>query len=372
MTSLQAVTIPKWGLSMEEGTIVSWSAKVGQAVTAGDELVDVETTKITNTIEAQGEGVLRRILADAGDTLPCGRLIAVIGAEDATDGEIDEFVAAYATSEAETGGDSGGKPEPATLDLDGTRIRYFRAGDSGTPIVLIHGFGGDLDNWLFVQGELADNQETIAFDLPGHGGSTKTVGDGTPRALAEVIGRALDALGVARAHVVGHSFGASVAASLATLDPARFVSVTAIAPAGLGPEINGEYIQGFLNAKRRSDLTKAVSLLFADPSVVTSNMVEQLLRAKRLDGAQAALQTIVAANFPGDEQTPQQPDPWPSLADKLLVIWGERDAIIPPTHVNRLPASTDRVTIEGAGHMPHLERPGDVAAAIRDHIAAAE
>jgi pyruvate dehydrogenase E2 component (dihydrolipoamide acetyltransferase) len=81
--------MPKWGLSMEEGTIVGWRAQVGQKVGAGEELVDIETTKITNSVEAAYDGVLLRIVAQVGDTLPCGRLITVIGAE------CDSFIGPY-------------------------------------------------------------------------------------------------------------------------------------------------------------------------------------------------------------------------------------------------------------------------------------
>lgn len=369
MSSLHAVTVPKWGLSMEEGTIVTWWAKIDDRVKAGDDLADIETTKITNTVEAPLDGVLRRVFGDVGDVLPCGRLLAVIDTANATEAEIEDFVATRKSEEAEAASESVKAPEPQYLDLDDIRLRYFRLGEGGTPIVFLHGFGGDLDNWLFLQTDLAAGHDTIAFDLPGHGNSGKSVGDGSARTLASVIQRALDALDVKRMHLVAHSFGAAVAAQLAALAPDRIASFTAIAPAGVGVEINADYIQGFLSAKRRSDLMKSVSLLFADPSVVTSSMVETLLRAKRLDGAEAALQTIAAANFADGQQVVVEPAIWPALASKLAVVWGDRDAIIPIAHADLFEPSVKRERIEGAGHMPHLERPNEVAAMVRSHVA---
>lgn len=52
-------------------------------------------------------------------------------------------------------------------------IRYFERGEGGVPLVLVHGFGGDLNNWMFNHEALAAGRRVIALDLPGHGESTK-------------------------------------------------------------------------------------------------------------------------------------------------------------------------------------------------------
>ena len=71
--SLDAVTIPKWGIEMTHGTIVAWHKSVGDAVKAGEEIVDIETDKIVNSFEARSSGTLVRLLAEVGDELPVGR-----------------------------------------------------------------------------------------------------------------------------------------------------------------------------------------------------------------------------------------------------------------------------------------------------------
>ena len=78
-------------------------------------------------------------------------------------------------------------------------------------MVLIHGFGGDLNNWLFTQPGLAETHRVIAFDLPGHGGSSKDVGAGDLAALSRIISAFLDVLDIPKAHLVGHSLGGGVA-----------------------------------------------------------------------------------------------------------------------------------------------------------------
>ena len=91
---LDAVTIPKWGIEMTHGTIVAWHKSVGDTVTAGEEIVDIETDKIVNSFEARTSGTLVRILAEVGDELPVGQLIGVIAADAVEEEAIDAFVVA--------------------------------------------------------------------------------------------------------------------------------------------------------------------------------------------------------------------------------------------------------------------------------------
>ena len=105
--TLDAVTIPKWGIEMTEGTIVAWHKEEGDPVKAGEEIVDIETDKIVNSFEARTSGTLVRILAEVGEELPVGYLIGVIASEAVADDAIEAFIAAQsgdedAVSEEET------------------------------------------------------------------------------------------------------------------------------------------------------------------------------------------------------------------------------------------------------------------------------
>ena len=92
MATITAVTMPKWGIEMTEGAIIAWSVSVGQAVERGAPLLDVETAKIVNAVDAPGDGVLRRVLAEAGETLPVGALLGVIAAGSTSEEDISRFV----------------------------------------------------------------------------------------------------------------------------------------------------------------------------------------------------------------------------------------------------------------------------------------
>jgi len=363
--AIVAVTMPKWGLAMSEGTVVAWHAEEGAQVAVGDELVDIETTKITNVFESPVAGTLRRRVVAAGETVPVGALLAVLADASVGPDRIEAFVAGFAedfalwAAEAETGA------APETVEAGGRRLRYLHLGPGdGPPVIFIHGFGGDLNNWLFNQPALAERHPTLALDLPGHGGSTKEVGAGDVAALRGALAAFLEALGVAEAHLVGHSLGGAVALDLALAEPGRVRSLTLIASAALGPEINMDYVDGFIAARRRKELKPILALIVHDPAAIGREMVEEVLRYKRLDGTQAALAAIAGAAFAGGGQALRLDHRVPELAAPAQVIWGRDDRILPAAHAEALKGALPVHLLEGAGHMVHMEKAAEVNALI--------
>jgi pyruvate dehydrogenase E2 component (dihydrolipoamide acetyltransferase) len=354
---LTAVTMPKWGLTMTEGKVVRWAHTAGESFGAGDELLEIETTKVANVVEADGEGTILRIVAPEGATLPIGALLAVVGPAGTPAAEVEAFVSGFKAPEpAEIASADAGTPAPQMLDAGGRQLQYLENG-AGEPLVLVHGFGGDLNNWMFVQPALAEKCRTIALDLPGHGGSSKDVGAGDAETLAGAVEAALDALGIKAAHLAGHSMGGAIAARVAARRPDLVRALTLIAPAGLGPEINGAFISGFVRMQRRKDAQETLAQLVHDPALVSRRMIEDVLRYKRLDGVDAALQTIAHAWFEGDRQRISIRDQLASLHIPVQIIWGKDDRIIPASHAQGLP---DAHILEAAGHLPHLEKASDI------------
>ena len=121
---LYPVTVPKWGIEMQEGTITGWQVAVGATVAKGDELIDIETDKIVNTMEAPVDGVVCRQLVEEGETLKVGELLGVIATGAATDGEIDAFVENFVPADASFGIDdeTGDTPALAGEDSPGTPV----------------------------------------------------------------------------------------------------------------------------------------------------------------------------------------------------------------------------------------------------------
>jgi pyruvate dehydrogenase E2 component (dihydrolipoamide acetyltransferase) len=349
---------------MAEAKIVEWRVPVGGQVSSGDEVVDIETEKIAAGVEARDSGVLRRHIAKEEEVLPVGGLLAVISDADTPESEIDAFVANYEVTAPDQIGSEGDETAD-TIDVNGRAIRYLRRGDSGSAVVLIHGFGGDLNNWLFNHEPLAAEHVVYALDLPGHGASSIDVGDGSLDEFARTLSDFISALDIAPAHLVGHSMGGAIALTFAVAHPDLTSSLTLIGSAGLGPEIDTSYLDGFVQARKRKDMKPHLEKLFSDPSLITRQLVEDVLKFKRLDGVQDALATVAEQLFPGGLQSAGLRDQLDTLKLPAQVIWGEEDRIIPPVHARGLSADVATHTVASAGHMVQMEAPAEVNRLIR-------
>ncbi|WP_419996169.1 acetoin dehydrogenase dihydrolipoyllysine-residue acetyltransferase subunit [Streptomyces boninensis] len=367
------VVMPKWGLSMKTGKITEWIAAEGDEVEEGDDLAEIDTDKIAGTLEADAPGVLRRIVAAAGTDAPVGCTIAVVAPAEVPD-EAIEAVAAEAREQLARGvpADEEG-PRAETAEVGGRAISYVSMGeeaaDSGDVVVLVHGYGGDKNSWLFVQEPLAAGRTVHALDLPGHGDSAKDVGDGSLETLADTVLGFLDAVGARHAHLVGHSLGGAVATAAAARAPGRIRSITLVSPAGYGPSVDAAYLRGFATAGTRRELKPHLLKLFADESQVNRQLVDDLLKYKRLDGVDTALAALLRTLLDEDDRPALDVTGLAAHLGEIPVaaVWGAQDRIIPPSNAASLRAAGAVVrVVDGAGHMAHMEAPAAVVAVVEE------
>ncbi len=351
------ILMPKWGLSMKSGTLSAWHVAEGTEIVPGDEIMDIETDKIANAVEASDGGLLRRRVGREGEVYPVRALLGLMAPESVPDSEIDAYIDAYEMPEIEEDEDEGLVDQIVELGIG--RIRYSERAGEGTPIVLIHGFGGDLDNWLFNMDALAESAPVYALDLPGHGQSVKVVDEPGLTTLVAAVIEFLDHLGITKAHLVGHSLGGLIAGRIALDDSERVQSLTLICSAGLGTEINLDYIDGFVAAASRRDLKPVLRHLFADEGLVTRSMVNDLLKFKRIDGVQAYLESLRDDVFGGGQQSVHVSDQLGQLGIPVQVIWGAEDGIIPQAHAAAI-AGANVTILPNAGHMVMMECASEV------------
>jgi len=360
------IVMPKWGLSMKEGKVTGWLVEDGTKINVGDAILEVETDKIAGSVEASDAGVLRRRVGQPDTVYPVKALMGVIADPAVPDSEIEAYIAAYVMPSAEEGDEEDG-PKYEYAETAAGKLRYAKRGSSGDNVILIHGFGGDLDNWLFNIDAIGEAATVYALDLPGHGGSVKALDKPGLASLTAAVESFMDTLGLKDAHFVGHSLGGAIAMNMAATKPGKVKSMTLICSAGLGPEFSS-YVDDYVAAQGRKDLKPVLERLFADKGLVSRQLVDDVLKYKRLDGVDGFLKSLADAIFGGQKQKDLPGTKLGAKHAPALIVWGAEDQVIPAAHAKNLAGAKVHV-FDNAGHMVFMEKASDVNALIKAHIA---
>ncbi|MBL8619743.1 MAG: alpha/beta fold hydrolase [Myxococcales bacterium] len=260
-----------------------------------------------------------------------------------------------------------------TLAVDDLRLTTLERRGAGTPVVLIHGFGGDKETWLLMAPWLR-GRPMLIIDLPGHGGST--VIDrrrATPAAMGAAVIGALDRAGVARAHLVGNSMGGGIALWIARHHAARVASLTLVASAA--PELaESELTRALARGENllipgAEDSDRFMRMVVEKPPRVP-RAVQRYVAARR-----AAARHTLEEMFRGwVEAAPADalPRDLEAIDHPTLIIHGRCDRIIAVDTARKVAAAVPRSTLrvlDGIGHVPQLEAPRRVAQLLGDHLA---
>lgn len=249
-------------------------------------------------------------------------------------------------------------PERTTVQIDGSAVAYRRAG-RGTPILFLHGSEALFD-WLPFMERLAERFDLIVPDHPGFGASEIPDWLDNIHDLAYFYRDFIEALGLGDVHVIGNGLGGWIGCEMAVRQSLGLRSLTLIDPAGL--RVRGvQKADPFL-----MNPEKFVRSLFAD-----QRFADALLDAPETDAAQMMQikNKYVAARLGWQ---PRNYDPhlhkWMHrIRIPALIVWGEDDAMIPAAYADefrRLIPSARVQLVAGAGHLPHVEQPDAVLAAV--------
>jgi pyruvate dehydrogenase E2 component (dihydrolipoyllysine-residue acetyltransferase) len=261
-------------------------------------------------------------------------------------------------------------------EVDGTRLHVRRvgeiAGKGDAPLVLLHGLGGDSTSWTLNHRALAAGRPVVAVDLPGHGQSDRTVGDGTVPATGALLSSLPDALGIDRFHLVGLSYGGALAMDIAGRLPDRILSLTCVSATGLGHEVNIDFILGYLEAETPAAMRPWLELLYHNARKVNDAMIAYALFGRADPDYRACVRQITDANFENGGQRFNYRDALEGFPFPVHMIWGREDRIVPVAHTQDLPPGVRVEILDNAGHMPNAERAEAFNALMLDLIAAVE
>lgn len=257
----------------------------------------------------------------------------------------------------------------------GATIYYTVEGGGRDTLVLVMGLGGHASEWgpAFVS-DLAADHSVVRLDNRAIGQSKSDVTAWSMQDMANDVIAVVDALGLAKVHVLGTSMGGMVAQLMAAEHPARVSRLVLMAtssggPDAIPPEQRAVVALGpqpgvSIGEARRRGLRELTSATFADDH---AELIEMLVaQRERNPTTGAAFQAQLEAIFRSDRS---------ELVTKIqcptLIIHGDLDPLVPVGNGRKLAERIPNnrfVLLEGCGHMPHLEMPAQAAAAIREFL----
>jgi pimeloyl-ACP methyl ester carboxylesterase len=247
-----------------------------------------------------------------------------------------------------------------TVSVNGLQIAYATAGVGSPAVCLVHGTGGSSEVWTHQLEGLADLGRIVALDLPGHGRSDGSIPKTIEDAAAVVAGF-LDALGVTRVIIGGHSMGGAIAQQFALSCPERLDGLVLI---GTGARLRV--------------LPRLLDLLMTDCAAGVDLLMSLAVGAKAPAELRAALHRSTADNPPGvvlaDLQACDAFDVMGRISTvdtPTLVICGDEDQLTPPKYSRFLGqriAGARVVVVAGAGHYVQVEKPRETTAAIHEFL----
>jgi pimeloyl-ACP methyl ester carboxylesterase len=274
------------------------------------------------------------------------------------------------------------------ITLHGNRVTY-RTGGDGPLLVLIHGITSSSASWEPVLPLLAEHYTIIAPDLLGHGQSDKPAGDYSLGSHACLIRDLMLTLGHRSGTIAGHSLGGGIAMQLAYQFPELIDRLVLVSSGGLGREVSlflravtlpgSELVlpllasQPLINAG--AAVARAGSRLGLQAGADLGQIAVGIASLNDLGARRAFVHTARSVIDPGGQRVDARDRLYLAEALPSLLVWGERDPIIPALHGVRaqkmMPGSRLEL-FEGAGHFPHLEDPARFAALLRDFTSTTE
>ena len=418
----ESVVFPKANVERSSGEISTWSVAEGDQVSAGDILFEVEDDKAVVEVESPSDGYIGGLI-EAGEEVDVGSIVATIydtkeelqaAASDARptaastpstparvvapepvrpasatgktistplarriardngvsldgiagtgpNGRVQKKDVLARLGEGSASQVDGGVQQaraPAVPPPSGSLNTFWYQEGQGTPVVFLHGFAADATSWGGMLSGAAYDWPALALDLPCHGGS----GVDLPADLDAIAARVETTLvqeGVTELMLAAHSFGSAVAARLASRGALRIKAMCLFAPAGLGPEINADFVAAMVRVRSAEGVRPWLRQLVDDPQLIGDLFVDRTVAARASDAQFEALQRFGHHFFPDGTQRFNVLEDLARYLGPLRVVHGRQDRILPVDATRNLPGNAALHLWDKCGHMPHFEHRRD-------------
>ncbi len=272
-----------------------------------------------------------------------------------------------------------------SVTLHGRELVYRTQGE-GPCLLLVHGISQDSTTWSSLA-PLLDGYRVLAPDLPGHGGSANPPGDHSMGSYASALRDLLLALEIDSGTVVGHSLGGGVALQFAYQFPAYLDRLVLVDSGGLGSDVSAllraaalpgaDLVIRGISHDRVTRGAAGLGRVLARLGVRVGTDIQEAQRGiaglADPDVRRAFLGTVRTNIGPRGQRVSANDRLYLATHVPTLILWGERDRIIPRSHGLEAHASvpdSEFEVVPGAGHFPHVEAPGRVGASLQRFLAA--
>lgn len=261
------------------------------------------------------------------------------------------------------------------IEIDGLLIHYLNAGETGPPVLLLHGGGLDSASlsYKFCIGPLAEHHRVYAPDWPGYGESDKPEMEYTTGFFIDFLGRFLNALGLERASLIGLSMGGGIAAGFTLVSPGSVAKLVLVDSWGLGgdipirrfvsPAVRLPFIKVFLRLSLRNRrIIRRFSLVAVSNRRTVEEELDEIHRLAAIPGIEKAFLSWLRSEFLLNGLRSNFVESLHKIMVPTLVLHGKKDSLIPVSlayKAHTLIKGSELHVFQECGHLPPRENPDE-------------
>jgi pimeloyl-ACP methyl ester carboxylesterase len=280
-------------------------------------------------------------------------------------------------------------PEVKTvkLKLNDVKVNCYTAGETGSPVILLHGAGVDSANisWGEVLGLLAKKHRVFAPDLPGYGKSDKPNVEYSLRFYIDILNQIMDSLHLEKANLIGLSLGGGISLGFTLQYPARVERLVLVGAWGLFSKLPYHllsywYTKSFLNElsykwaskSRRFVKWTLINSLFGNPNHVSEELIDEIYALLQSPHAGKAFMSFQRSEITRTGLRTKLAERLSEIKKRTLLVHGSKDTTVPIKHAleaHEVIKNSEIYVMEGCKHWPQKERPEEFTQVITTFLA---